>query len=208
MTNPHSGGAELRALISATLSDFKTTACVAPSSDALIQAMVSALPLARAECVVEFGAGTGSVTEALLESMPSRATLLSFEINPELAAFTRERLDDPRLHVIPRGAECLGEELRRRGIERVDAIASSLGLTFMPDPLRHRIFDAAARSLKPGGTLTQYVYMHGAVLPFRRFDGEFQRFPAHSFFGSRFSRVERRLIWLNLPPAFLYTCRI
>ncbi len=118
----------------------------------------------------------------------------------------RERIADPRLVVLTRSAEFLEEELAAHGFKQADAIASSLGLTFFPDALRRRIYDVAVAALKPGGLLTQYLYMHGKLVPFRKFDDEFQTFPAEAFFGARFSKVRRKQVWRNVPPAFVYTC--
>jgi len=197
---------ELLAFVGAGLSDLKTTAALAPSSETLVREMTAPLP-ADARCVVELGAGTGVITAALLERLPPDGMLLAFEINPRLAAFVRERLPDPRLTVLSCSAESLGRELRARGVEHVDAVISSLGLTFMDDALRHAIFDEAVAALRPGGLLTQYLYLHGSFVPFRKFDDEFQAFPAEEFFGERFSSVERHVVWRNLPPAFIYACR-
>jgi len=86
-------------------------------------------------------------------------------------------------------------------------VVSSLGLTFLKDSLRHSIYDQAAKVLKADGTLTQYLYIHGETVAFRKFDGKFRQFPARSFFGGRFDDISRRRVWKNIPPAFVYTCR-
>ena len=68
----------------AAASDFQSIASIAPSSRHLARAMLEGLPIDHARTVVELGAGTGAITRVLLEKLPSHATLLAFEINPDL----------------------------------------------------------------------------------------------------------------------------
>lgn len=51
--------------------------------------------------ILEIGAGSGLVTEALLERDP--ATLIAIEPDPALVAFTSDRLGDPRLIMVTAG---------------------------------------------------------------------------------------------------------
>lgn len=198
---------ELLAFLGAGITDLKTTAALTPSSAAVVSAMIDPLPLSSARCIVELGAGTGPMTGAILERLHPEGRLLAFEINPKLVEFLTEKFPDPRLIIVPRSAELLPEELGRLGLSHADGIVSSLGLTLFPDALRHGIIDAAASCLRPGGILTQFVYMHGRLVPFKEFDDEFQPFPAEEFLGARFSKISRRQVWRNLPPAFVYECR-
>jgi phospholipid N-methyltransferase len=63
-----------------------------------------------------------------------------------------------------------------------------------------RILDAVVASLRPGGWFTTFAYVHAAGWPPGR---RFRR-----LLEARFSEVERsRVVWKNLPPAFVYRCR-
>jgi len=115
------------------VADFRTVGAVAPSSRYLTQAMLRSLPLKRARVVVEVGPGTGAMTQALLNLIPSDATLLAFEINSRFSRYLRSNVSDPRLDVINASALALRQETRRRGYDRVDAVVSSLALSFIPD---------------------------------------------------------------------------
>ncbi|MBI5624169.1 MAG: methyltransferase domain-containing protein [Elusimicrobia bacterium] len=197
----------LRVMLKAGVKDFKRTASFFPSSPTLVADMVAPLRLQRAKLVVEFGVGTGVITQALLERMPSNAKLLAFELNATLAEFARSQLADPRLEIVCRGAQELLSDLSARGKREVDAIASSLGLTLMPDRTRHEILRTVVGALKPSGVFTQLVYMHGIAVPWKKFEGGLQPFPADEFLEDYFRHIEREWVLRNAPPAFVYVCR-
>lgn len=186
------------------LSEFQSTAAIAPSSRFLAEAMVKPLPMDRARTVVELGPGTGVMTEELLEQLPYDAKLLAFEINPRFVEYLKANLPDPRLDVIQCGAERADVELERRGIGKVDAILSSLGLSLLPEPLVHQIFERLLPYLAPDAVFTQFQYIHRI----RMQDGRPEYFDAAKLLERYFPVVHRRMIVRNLPPAFVYDCRL
>jgi len=189
------------------LENYVTTAAVAPSSRYLAQAMLEPLPLARARVVVELGAGTGVMTQALLAQLPRDATLLAFEINPRFQQFLRRKFNDPRLALIDASAATVGEELQRRGIAHVDAALSSLGITYMSFKKRHAIMDGLTSFFTEQTVFTQFHYVHGLLPWYQVEDGRLQRFDAVDLLRQYFRTIERRFVWLNVPPAFVFACR-
>lgn len=189
------------------LENYVTTAAVAPSSRYLAQAMLEPLPLARARVVVELGAGTGVMTQALLAQLPRDATLLAFEINPRFQQFLRRKFNDPRLALIDASAATVGEELQRRGIAHVDAALSSLGITYMSFKKRHAIMDGLTSFFSEQTVFTQFHYVHGLLPWYQVEDGRLQRFDAVDLLRQYFRTIERRFVWLNVPPAFVFACR-
>jgi phosphatidylethanolamine/phosphatidyl-N-methylethanolamine N-methyltransferase len=185
------------------VADFRTVGAIAPSSRHLAQAMLEPLPLERARVVVEVGPGTGAMTQALLDLIPSDATLLAFEINSRFFRYLKTRISDPRLVVINASAETLPKEVDRRGYERVDAVVSSLALGLMPDRKRRAFLGGLASLLGEGGVCTQYQYIHRLQMKNRRI----RKFSLARLLQAYFSSVQRRTIWRNLPPAFVFTCR-
>jgi phospholipid N-methyltransferase len=185
------------------LADFRTVGAVAPSSRYLTRAMVDPLPLRRSQVVVELGCGTGVVTRALLNEMPRKSVLLAFEINPRFSRYLQEKISDPRLVVITTSAENIREEVHRRGFKHVDAIASSLALTLMPDQLKHDILSESAGVLRPGGVFTQYLYLHGIQWQ----GGKPGLFAGGRMLRRHFRDVDKTIVWPNIPPAFVYACR-
>ena len=183
--------------------DFQATAAIAPSSRFLAQKMVQPLPLQDAEVVVEFGPGTGVMTRELLRLLPSTATVLAFEINPRFVSYLNENFSDPRLHVLTAGAETAGDELRRRGYRRVDAVLSSLGLSMMEDERRHEILQGLAPFLDENSVFTQFQYMQR--LQFR--DGRPVHYDVRDCLRLYFRHIQRGMVLRNLPPAFVFDCR-
>lgn len=197
----------LKTFTGEAVNNFQTTASLVPSSRFLTRVMLAPLPLECARTVVEFGPGTGVITRTLLEALPAQATLLTFEINPRFRSFLRRNIADPRLVVVPTGAERVGEELAARDIRQVDAGVSSLGLTFMSDRQRHAVLEGLVEFLGPEGVFTQFQYLHGLLASLQISDGRLHHFTAARLLGRYFSRVHREVVWRNLPPAFVFSCR-
>ena len=185
------------------LNDFRTVASVAPSSRYLVRAMLRPLPLNGARVVVELGCGTGVMTRALLKLLPPSATLLAFEINPRFTRYLRVIVSDPRLVLIDASAETIRAQLQRRGVERVDAVVSSLGLAFMPALQRDAFLGELGGLLDEHGAFTQFHYLHG--LQFQ--EGRLGRFDIAGLLRRHFRSVQRSIVWRNLPPAYVFTCR-
>ena len=192
-----------KAFALAAASDFQSIASIAPSSRHLACAMLEGLPIDSATTVVELGAGTGAITRVLLEKLPRHATLLAFEINPDLIQCMRESFSDPRLVLVNSRAENLGRELHRRGYQRVDAVVSSLSLRFMPDDRQRIMLETLDPFMDERSVYTQYQYVHGL-----RFEnGKARRHTSLPFLSQYFDSIKCRTIWRNLPPAQVFTCR-
>ena len=185
------------------LTDFLTVGAIAPSSRYLTHAMLGPIPLAKARVVVEVGAGTGVMTRALLDLMPPDSRLLAFEINARFARHLRSHVLDPRLQVIHARAETLQEELRGRGIDHVDAVVSSLALGFMAERQRTAFLGELGSLLGEAGVFTQYQYFHRLQMK----NGRIRKFHLAHLLQAYFSSVQQRIIWRNLPPAFVFVCR-
>jgi phosphatidylethanolamine/phosphatidyl-N-methylethanolamine N-methyltransferase len=185
------------------LADFSTTAAISPSSPQLAAAMLEPLPLANARVVVELGAGTGVMTRALLNELPPQATLLVFEINLRFYNYLKAHFSDPRLVLIHASAEHVDLELRQRGYAEVDAVVSSLGLGLIPDRERHAILERLLPFVHDRTVFTQYQYIHALQCE----NGRVRRFDLRPLLGQYFASVQSRLIWRNLPPAFVFACR-
>ena len=186
------------------LADFQSTAAVAPSTRFLAEAMVDPLPLTGAKVVVELGPGTGAMTRRLLKLLPWEARVLAFEINPRFIQYLKTELPDPRLEVVPTGAETAADELRRRGYRRVDAVLSSLGFGMMPAKFSHRVIGDLAPFLDSRSGFTQFQYIHNV----RWHDGGVEFFDLREVLGQYFREIRRQIVWRNLPPAHVFNCRV
>ena len=191
------------------LADFPATAAIAPSSRFLARAMVQPLPLSDAEIVVELGPGTGVMTRLLLDLIPPNAHVLAFEINPSFVDYLRNEITDPRLEVIAAGAETAGDELRRRGHQRVDAVLSSLGLSMMPESVSREIIEGILPFMDEKSALTQFQYLHGMRWhPSNgRVTNKVEFFDLRAFLREYFGTVRKSTVWRNLPPAKVLHCQ-
>jgi phosphatidylethanolamine/phosphatidyl-N-methylethanolamine N-methyltransferase len=185
------------------LADFLTVGAIAPSSPRLTKAMLEPLSLESARIAVELGPGSGVMTRAMLRLLPRDATLLAFEIKPRFIRYLKTTISDPRLTVIDARAEALQTELRRRGYAQADAILSSLALGFLTERQINELLGAISVSLSPTGIFTQYHYVHGLRLSERRLSKLHLWQTLRRYFRS----VERKTVWANLPPAFVFACR-
>ncbi len=186
------------------VADFKQTAAVRPSSRFLVKGMLSSLPVERARHVVELGPGTGAFTEHLLDQMPGDGRLLAFEINPTFIDYLGENLPDPRLEVVKACAGSAGDELQRRGWDHVDVVVASLGFGFMSDEKGHEIFAGLTPFMDKDSVFSLFQYAHRM----KYLDGRFSRFDIADLLSRHFRRIDRRTVWRNLPPAFVFDCRV
>jgi phospholipid N-methyltransferase len=192
----------LRTFIIEALTNFPTVAAISPSSSYLASAMLEPLTLANTRVALELGAGTGAITHMLLDQLPPDATLLVFEINPRFFECLQRSISDPRVILINSSVENLDSELRRRGIQQVDAVTSSLGLAFMPEDERQALFQRLSPFLHEKSVFTQYQYIHGLQCV----GGRLRRLNLRPLLSRYFGSVQSKIVWRNLPPAFVFTC--
>ena len=155
---------------------------IAPSSRGLARAMAAGLGPQTGR-VVEFGPGTGRLTEGILAAGVRPADLTLFEMNPEFASHLRARF--PGVAVHHGGAETASDHV---GVG-VGAVISGLPLLSMPVDVRLAIVRAAFAVLAPGGYYNQFTYGPRPALSDAEIAG----------MGLQFRETARVL--LNLPPA-------
>ena len=142
-----------------------STAAVVPSGEKLVKAMLDQLP-PQAKRVIELGAGTGSLTSALLKRGITPEDLLALELNADLWKLLNQRF--PQLQCLQGSACDLFELAKNHGYldnEPADAIISSLGLLAMDGKTQLAIMLNAFSCLKPAGVFIQFTYGQRAPLP-------------------------------------------
>ena len=174
------------------------TGSITPSSAELAAAMVEGMGIAEADTVVELGPGTGVFTRAIQGQLKPEARLLCFEINPEMAQALRHNF--PGVHVVNDSVENIARHLEEAGRAGVDAAISGLPWAAFSPERQQCLLDATLAPLRPGGRFATFAYSHAAWMP-----------PARRFrelLESRFSEVlTSKVVWRNMPPAFVYRCR-
>jgi phosphatidylethanolamine/phosphatidyl-N-methylethanolamine N-methyltransferase len=164
-------------------------ATVTASSEALVTALLAPHRLDGSRVVVELGAGTGRVTDALQQRLRGAGRHVAVEINPVLAQRLAAR--HPAVTVVCADAARLPEVLHEHGIDRADAIVSLLPwAAYAAAPVPRLVADALA----PSGTFTQATLRGFHLLPPARRQVRDLR----AVFGSL---TASPTIWRNLPPA-------
>ncbi len=131
--------------------------------------------------VVEFGAGTGSVTAEILKRLPENGQLTCFEINPEFCKHL-ERIGDSRLIVINDDAsKC------EQYVDGLDCIVSGLPLTLFDKSQKERILSITSKS-------KTYIQLQYTPLLSKKMK-------------HYFSDVKLKFVPQNFPPAFVYVCK-
>ena len=187
--------------------DWDQTASFVPSSRFLVDAIVQGAALSGAGTVVELGAGTGTVTEALLAAMPADARLFAVEIDGPLLEATARRLPDPRLVPIHGSAADITELLARAGHHGpVDVVVSCLGMSLLTPELRRDILISSIAALGPNGVFVQYGYLHAKVVVYSPVRG-WSRFNLQDYLRGHFGQIQQQRVIANFPPADVFVCR-
>jgi len=171
----------------------------APSSPALARAMVRGCDLENARSVVEFGPGTGAFTRLILERIGRHTAFLALELDEKHVRGLRQRF--PGLSVYHDSAERIQRYLALHRRKKADYIISGLPWANMAVQVQERILHGVDASLAADGMFTTFTYVHACWLPrARRFRERLENY---------FAEVKTsRIVWRNLPPAFVYRCRL
>jgi phospholipid N-methyltransferase len=170
----------------------------APSSAQLAVAMLRGCELETAKTVVEFGPGTGAFTKHILARVGRETLFLALELDEGHARRLGKRFSG--VAVYNDSADKLPEYLARHRRAQTDYVISGLPWANMPPDAQERILGAVVGALSPSGSFTTFAYVHALWMPTaRRFRRRLEE---------RFGSLEvSRIVWRNLPPAFVYRCR-
>jgi phosphatidylethanolamine/phosphatidyl-N-methylethanolamine N-methyltransferase len=141
--------------------------------------------------VIELGPGTGVVTEALLARGVAAKNLFLIEFDPNFCKLLRRRF--PGVNVIEGDAYSFRTLLVGHLDEKAAAVVSSLPLLVKPEKQRLDLLADAFDCMTPGGAFIQFTY--GPVSPM----------PRYKPFGPTFRAERSPQVWLNFPPASVWT---
>ena len=168
------------------LANPQRTGSLAPSSRQLAAAMAHWLPANPESFVLELGPGTGAVTAMLIKRGLREDRLIAIEHNPKLARLLCEKF--PRAQIITGDAWHMDDLLRsrRKPIERVGAVISSLPLLNFSHAQAEALTQKIRAVLEPDGNWVQYSYHLGK-----------KQVRGAASFKLRASKI----VWFNFPPA-------
>ena len=158
---------------------------LAPSSAALCREMAAGVD-PEGGPVVELGAGTGTITHAILARGLPPERLHCIEMNPIFCDRLRARFPGVTVHQISAGA------CGTLPVAEAQAVISGLPLLSMPVALQRDILTGVVRLVRPGAPYVQFTY--GPKPPVARV--------VRDELGLVWQRSAR--IWGNIPPARVY----
>lgn len=141
----------------------RTVGAICPSGPKLAARMASLIPEGNG-LVVEIGAGTGSVTKAILDRGIAPERLVIIERSPAFCHILRKKF--PSLNIIQGDASLLGELLPKNA--PVDAVVSSLPLMSLPSGVRASILRQIHSVIQHHGCVIQFTYALWSPSPFQR----------------------------------------
>lgn len=168
--------------------DDKGVASVTPSSQFLINRVIKAMDLRRADLVVEYGAAEGVMTRIILKNMPASGRLVAVELNSKLFA-SLKLIDDPRLTVVQGDVRQIDALIAPAKPGSVDAIVSGIPFAFLKGRERHELMLKTSELLKPGGRFIAYQVTTHLI-------GMLEEY---------FAKVKTQFEIRNLPPHFVFT---
>jgi phospholipid N-methyltransferase len=161
---------------------------VIPSSRFLCEGMLQHIDWSSTDVIFELGPGTGAFTQAIHKKIKPDTTYLLVERDLQFRLLLQSRFPDLPIR---EEATRLTEYLAELELPKVDVIVSGLPFANFPAEQRAAILDQVQSVLAPDGMFITFQYS-------LQLQAELQ---------ARFSWVKTDFTLLNIPPAFIYTCR-
>lgn len=111
----------------------------------------------RRRFIVEYGAGDGILTKSLLKRLPDGGRITAVELNGRFFAELR-RIRDHRLQSIQGDALALSRDPGSFRLPRIDAVVSSIPLSFISFEQKEELITNTRNALAPGGIFVVYQY--------------------------------------------------
>ncbi|QSH42094.1 rRNA adenine N-6-methyltransferase family protein [Lentisphaerota bacterium ZTH] len=187
-----------RVLFQRFLTNPATIGSLYPSSSELCREMLAGTNIESAQNVIELGPGTGVITMEILTLISHQTKFFAVELDNHI--YKEFKKHWPHVKIYNDSAENLGNIMEKDGMENADVIVSGLPWAAFPEQLQQSILQEVLASLPENGCFTTFAYLQGMMLPAAR------RFK--KMLKSNFAEVETsKVIWKNIPPAFVYRCR-
>ena len=161
---------------------------VIPSSNKLINNMLSRTDWSNTRLFVEYGPGVGTFCQPVLDRMGPDATLIAIDTNRDFIDYLGERIADPRFVPVHGSAADVRQIIADNGHEHADYILSGLPFSTLPPGLGPKIAAETHAALRTGGAFLVY-----------QFSPKVRDFMAMSF-----DRIDHAFEPINIPPAQLY----
>ncbi|MBJ7880725.1 class I SAM-dependent methyltransferase [Gelidibacter salicanalis] len=175
------------------ISTIKTSGTIGSSSKHLINKCLKGLNFNEPKIILEFGMGNGCITKEILKKVNQDTTIYSFETNPKFYKYSKNKFkDNCNLNIYHTSALNFDKVMKAYSINKVDYVISSLPISLFEEADTNLLLNKIKRYLSVNGRFVQYQYSLNK----------------HGLFKSLFKEVKVDFALWNLPPAFIYNCRI
>jgi phosphatidylethanolamine/phosphatidyl-N-methylethanolamine N-methyltransferase len=144
----------------------KSMGAVIPSSRVLARAVTEAVRWQPGQTVIELGAGTGAISQGLIDAGLPPEALTMIELDRPLFEYLRQRF--PAVRVVNGDATRLVDIGRQQGITHVSTVISGLPMVTMPLAFQRAIIEQSFELLGTDGCLLQYSYSPICPIPARK----------------------------------------
>ncbi|MBE6053569.1 MAG: SAM-dependent methyltransferase [Clostridium sartagoforme] len=164
---------------------------IAPSSKYLAYEMINAIDFNNANCIVEYGPGTGIFTEKILARAKETTIIILIEVNKKFYNILNKLYGHKRnVIILNDSAENIKEILKNVSIEKVDYIISGLPFASLPDKVSDDILNRTSEVIGEYGEFITFQY---TLLK-------------EKYIRSFFEMVKHKRVIRNIPPAYVLRC--
>lgn len=165
--------------------DYKKVGALTISSQHTVGMVLKALK-PDYKYIVEYGAGNGIIIKEILKKLPKDGKVIGIELNKSLFRELK-KIKDPRFLPFNGDVAALVGDLETLGLPRVDAVISSIPLSFLKSDQRKKLIVETAKAITDGGRFIVCQYSLFA-LPLMK---------------KSFKKVRYSLELRNIPPYFV-----
>lgn len=136
------------------IKDYKQVGALFASSRYAIQHVVGKIQPEH-RFVIEYGAGNGVITKAILEHLPKEGNVVAIELNYELVEEVK-KIQDERLTVVRGDVVVLAKHLERLGLPEIHAVVSGIPYSFLKPKIREQVVCNTHAQLVEDGIFVVY----------------------------------------------------
>lgn len=174
-----------------------TVSSITPSSKVLSSTMVDKAELKNVKAVLEFGCGSGAITEDIISNLAEDAVFMTFDVNRVFTEIVKQKYS--KAIVVNDSVENVEKYMKQYNIDKADVIISSLPWAAFSLVVQIKLLRTIYRILNPGGKFLTYAYLHTFVFSSQN---RFKR-----ILHKRFKTIDvSNTVWANLPPATVIKC--
>lgn len=171
----------------------RTVGAIAPSSEKLAEKMVIDIDFNNANCIVEYGPGTGVFTDKIVERKRDDTLLILVEYNEKFCKELEKKYNsNHNIIIIKDSAENIDVYLKKYNIIKVDYVVSGLPFASLPKNVSNKILNKTKHMLKQDGLFITFQY----TLIKKKFISDY------------FKKIESKRVLLNVPPAYVLKCKV